>query len=236
MNEKNLEELGEITSGRGFKEGVKVEKDGISVVSMADVGNEVDKIHWENVKKANIPLRTHKLLQNNDILFLAKGKQNKAIAIDGLKDKAVATHQFFVIHPKKEIDSHFVAKGLNGEYAQNYFVQNARGETKRHITKTDLGNLKVFVPPVEQQRMLVQIMDGLEDRMRHIQFCRSQLLKAFDLVFEGKLDGSEQILTQLMSVDNNEFIIQTEQLYALLKLMKLESADKAENKRNSNRI
>ena len=129
-----------------------------------------------------------------------------------------------------------MAKGLNGEYALNYFDQNARGETKRHITKTDLGNIKIFVPPVEEQRMLVQIMDGVEDRMRHIQFCRSQLLKAFDLVFEGKLDGSEQILTQLMSADDNEFKIQTEQLYAMLKRMKLESADKAENKRNSNRI
>lgn len=236
MNEKTLSELGEISSGRGFKEGVKVENEGIYVISMADVGNEADSINWEQIKKANIPLRTHKLLQNGDILFLAKGKQNKAIVVEGLTEKAVATHQFFVIHPTDVIDSRFLMLGLNGDYAQNYFVKNAKGETKKHITKTDLGNLTIGVPPIEHQQVCVQIMDEIEDRLKHIQFCRSQLKRAFDFIFAGELDESEQILNQLNNMDDNEFTLQTEQFTALLNRVKLEPQQKDRRKRTIDRL
>ncbi|HEC75289.1 MAG TPA: hypothetical protein ENI26_13110 [Methylophaga aminisulfidivorans] len=236
MSETLLKNVAEISSGRGFKEGVKPSNQGVYVLTVADVSGDTKKINWQEVKKSDITLRSHKSLHNGEIVFLAKGKLNKARVVSGLDGVAVATHHFFVINPVNTVDSYYLAMKLNSEEALKYFFDNARGGAKQHITKSALGQFKLSIPPIEEQRLIVQMIEQVDNQVIHVQNYRSLFRKACNFLIEGKLDESERILIEMRDAYDSEFHTDIEQFYALLRRKKLESADEVKGKRKLNRI
>lgn len=216
-----MREIAEIKSGRGFKGGVQVQNEGTYVVAMGDVTGEHQEIDWREVRRSEVSVRTHKLLQNGDILFLAKGKQYKAVMVSGLEGEAVAMHQFFVITPGDKVDSQFLVMMLNSASAQEYFAAKARGEAKKHITKSDLSEFEVPTPEVSYQNQISTVMREVDETLKTIQGQCFQLHAATDKLLHGRLDESEDVLTDLLRDDDNHFHHQTEQLHALLKLERL---------------
>lgn len=193
-----LKDIAEIRSGRGFKQGVGTAEGDVYVISMVDAKRGTYEINWSAVKKTAVPLRTHKSLQNGDIIFLSKGKFNHAIVIKGLDGMAIATHQYFIISPKAGIDSDFMAMQLNSEAANIYFKGNAKGDTKRHIPMTVLGDFIVSVIDLEQQKKVVSLSLKMDEKIREMHSIRSIYNKASDAFVMGKYQEAKESLSNLL--------------------------------------
>lgn len=226
MHLKTLEEIAEISSGRGFKEALKLQGDGIYVVGMADVTGERDEIDWRHVKKADVVLRSHKTLKNGDILFLAKGSLHKAIVVTGLTESAVATNHFFIIKPKQDVDSRFLAMALNNATAQGYFRDVAKGETKKHITKHDLGNFTFSPLEKSQQLTMSKLMSEVEQEFVMMRAQRENFHKAWDLFIQNKVDEANSIIQEVLNAEKPYILREAESLQALIQRSEMSVSSK----------
>ena len=115
-------------------------------------------LRWETTISFNPELNPKRYrIENNDILFIARGYENRAyLAIDPL-DNVLASNTFYIIRPK-EIQSGFLAWWLNQEPAQSYFAQFQVKMGYAYMSKKNLAKLEVPVPSLEIQAKISQTL------------------------------------------------------------------------------
>ncbi|MBS9780982.1 MAG: restriction endonuclease subunit S [Gammaproteobacteria bacterium] len=104
-------------------------------------------------------------LQNDDILFVARGSHNYAIIVDNIDTQPfrfVAMPHFFVIrvHDKKVLPS-FLSWQINRLPIQQYLQSHAVGSVVTSINRKTLENMPVRIPPLEEQQHIVSVADTL---------------------------------------------------------------------------
>lgn len=161
--------LGEVTS---MQSGIylKTDPEGeISYLQVKDVlpGNEIDYDRLAMVRRGEVESRH--FLRANDLLFAAKGASNFCFLYDGGEKGVVASSSFIVIRIKsKEVLSEFLCCFLNSPSVLGRLKDSSVGTGIQVIPQSVLGKLEVALPPVEVQRLLVEI-DCLRKEGEHIQ-------------------------------------------------------------------
>ncbi|WP_271912033.1 restriction endonuclease subunit S [Vreelandella alkaliphila] len=130
-------------------------------------------------------------LCSGDILFMAKGTRNDAAVVRELPRNTVCTPNFYHIRLTSSacnVMPEFLAWQLNHIDAQRYFAMCSQGSAAPSITKSQLGNLPIVVPPIEQQALMVKLADAatreqqlfnqlIENRQRMVDAAGHQLLR-----------------------------------------------------------
>lgn len=130
-------------------------------------------------------------LCSGDILFMAKGTRNDAAVVRQLPHNTVCTPNFYhirLISSACNVMPEFLAWQLNHVDAQRYFAMCSQGSAAPSITKSQLGNLPIVVPPIEQQALMVKLADAatreqqlfnqlIENRQRMVDAAGHQLLR-----------------------------------------------------------
>lgn len=187
-----LSDISDIRVGTLFKKGVVDGEEGIPVIQIRDV-SQGSNIAWSEVPRVKFDVPPKNYLKNGDILFLAKGIENHAIVMKGLKEPVIATSHFIYIKPNSNVDSEFLALQLNSKRSEEFFKQHFRGSHKKHITKGDLSTLVIALPSLEIQRTVVNIAEDYE-----------QTQKAFDklnLLTEDLVDAITQEDNQALEIN-----------------------------------
>jgi len=100
------------------------------------------------------------LLRKGDVLFAAKGTKNFAAVYD-IEEPAVASTSFFVIRLEAEFKNRvlpkFLAWLMNHPVAQAYLKGQAMGSSIASISKGALEELEISVPPIETQKLILNI-------------------------------------------------------------------------------
>ena len=126
-----------------------------------------------------------------DILFMAKGTRNAAAVVQALPKNTVCTPNFYHIRLLPDachLMPEFLAWQLNHLDAQRYFAMCSQGSVAPSITKSQLGNLPIVVPALEQQATMVKLTTAasrekqrlnqlIENRQRMIDAVGHQLLR-----------------------------------------------------------
>jgi hypothetical protein len=99
------------------------------------------------------------LLQEGDILLIAKGDSNRACMYDPQTGKAVASSTFFVLRLK----THLVLPGylhwlLNTSPLQTILAGLAKGTHTPSISKKALASLTLDIPTLEMQREVLEVL------------------------------------------------------------------------------
>jgi len=98
------------------------------------------------------------LLQNGDVVFLAKGAKNFAVVVPDLPSPCLAASYFFIIRPEASLLSGYLAWYLNQPSAQMHFKRLATTGAHMPVVNRDvLGSLKVPVPGLATQRKIVEL-------------------------------------------------------------------------------
>nr|WP_289073124.1 restriction endonuclease subunit S [uncultured Halomonas sp.] len=130
-------------------------------------------------------------LCSGDILFMAKGTRNGAAVVQELPHNTVCTPNFYHIRLTSSacnVLPEFLAWQLNHVDAQRYFAMCSQGSAAPSITKSQLGNLPIVIPPIEQQALMVKLADAatreqqlfnqlIENRQRMVDAAGHQLLR-----------------------------------------------------------
>jgi hypothetical protein len=98
------------------------------------------------------------LLQPGDVLFLAKGAHNRAIAYTPVLPRVVPSSAFFILRPNlHRVDPGYLAWYINQSPIQHYLKTYATGKHTLSINKDVLERITLPVPSLTRQRAIATI-------------------------------------------------------------------------------
>ncbi|MGP8288785.1 restriction endonuclease subunit S [Vreelandella zhanjiangensis] len=190
-----LQSIAAIQPGYPFRGKLELDSNGDAFVVQYRhlvVGETLIDKQGKTLDRVTLPGRKRpEYLCPGDILFMAKGTRNGAAVIRELPHNTVCTPNFYHIRLTPSacnVIPEFLAWQLNHVDAQRYFAMCSQGSAAPSITKSQLGNLPIVVPPIEQQTLMVKLADAatreqqllnqlIENRQRMIDAAGHQLLR-----------------------------------------------------------
>ncbi|OUD36296.1 restriction endonuclease subunit S [Flavobacterium sp. FPG59] len=186
---KNLILSDALFSGYSFREKIEHNPNGdVGILQMKDIKDNYLSFDYHNVDKVSDFLFKDKFyLQKNDILFVSKGTNNFAIAVENVNFKIVPSATFFVIRvEEKKIIPEYLVWYINQKEAQNYFNEKKAGTYVPNLNKQDIMELPVKVPPLKTQKAIaktavllnkeIEILDKIKSFRKDL--IQNQLLKS----------------------------------------------------------
>jgi len=180
---KKITAVAEIYAGYPFRKGIRHEPRGkFAVIQIRDLHN-YRSIDYDNLAlTGDIQPRQHHFVKKNDILLVAKGANNYAVAIDRSLENTVAGPNFLLIrHKSEKIMPAYLAWYINQQPAQKFLQESAKGSYIPSISKAALSEMRIPVPPQEVQRKIVRLQALAQDEMRirmQILLKRQQMIDA----------------------------------------------------------
>lgn len=116
------------------------------------------------------------LVQNNDVLFLSRGKRNFAVTARGLQPghPTVALSYFYIVRAHNEnVLPDFLSWIINDSAAQDYLRTVSTGTGIPFVSKESFENLEISLPSIATQESLVHLT-GIWKREKEL---RMELVK-----------------------------------------------------------
>lgn len=156
-----LKDVATVLSGVTFRTQVKPSSNngGVKLIQMKDLGGDnfvrLDKsIHIE--REAFNP---NQFVRRGDIIFRSRGQTYTAALLGEDAGNAVVAAPLFHVRPNiKKVIPQFLFWWINQSASQSYFASLAEGSTLKMIHKRVLEDLEVKLPPLEQQKKIVQLL------------------------------------------------------------------------------
>jgi type I restriction enzyme S subunit len=99
------------------------------------------------------------ILKAGDVVVGRRGEIGRC-AVVGLNEAGwVCGTGCFFIRPKPTTDPHFLAQLLRSPFYRDRLERASTGSTMKNISNTALAELPVALPPIEEQRRIVAILD-----------------------------------------------------------------------------
>lgn len=190
---KNLIELNGLFSGYSFREKIEHNPNGdVGILQMKDITDNYLSFDYQNIDKSNDFIFKDKFyLKKNDILFVSKGVNNYAIAIDDINFKVVPSATFFVIRvDERIIVPEYLVWYINQRDAQNYLNEKKAGTYVPNLNKQDVMELPIKVPPLKTQKAIANTAVLLN--------------KEIEILDKIKINRKELIQNQLLNLIKND--------------------------------
>ncbi len=156
---KNLILSDALFSGYSFREKIEHNPNGdVGILQMKDIKENYSSFDYYSIDKVSDFIFKDKFyLQKNDILFVSKGVNNFAIAIEDINIKVVPSATFFVIRvEEKKIIPEYLVWYINQKEAQNYLNEKKAGTYVPNLNKQDIMELPIKVPPLDIQKAIAK--------------------------------------------------------------------------------
>lgn len=127
-------------------------------------GESLNDKSTKMLDRVNLPGRKlPDYLRPGDVIFMAKGNRRDAAVIKDIPRNTVCAPNFYRIrlYPDSyDLLPEFLAWQLNHVDAQRYFATCSQGSAAPSITKSQLGDLRIVIPSIEQQKLMVKLSDA----------------------------------------------------------------------------
>jgi len=166
----------------GYQSRGRIEPDPISpyrIIQLRDVKEAVDWATVISFKPDRKPERY--LVGDGDVLVSARGEGHVGVTLSGVPANTVASSNFYVLRiNRKDVLPEYVGWYLNQPGAQEYLRSRSQGTYISLITKADIGELEVPIPPLAVQQQVVRVA-GLrrmeQDLLRQLESKREALIQ-----------------------------------------------------------
>ena len=176
-----LENIATVQAGYSFRSRLELQDAGtVAVIQMKDLtsANRVDCSELARVDM-EVP-KEHHLVRPGDLIFRSRGlTSNSALLADDPGDAVLAAPLLRIRITNKKILPEYLNWYISQQPAQAYLTSCAAGTALKMISKQSLENMELFVPPLNRQRLIVELaaMEEEEQRiMKTLAEKRSQLI------------------------------------------------------------
>ena len=101
-------------------------------------------------------------LRNRDVVVSKDGTIGRVARIDALPGPATLNGTMMLVRPHEQLDHRFLAHSLGGQAFQKLIADRISGSSIPHLFQRDLVELKLRMPPLEEQRRIAEILDALD--------------------------------------------------------------------------
>lgn len=177
--------LGELIDSVSVRHDFKKEK--LIFLNTSDV-LEGKVLHRNYSEVATMPGQAKKSIKKDDILFSEIRPKNKRFAyIDfDAKDYVVSTKLMVLRRKSMLIDNKFLYKLLTSDRMLNYLQHIAEGRsgTFPQITFSELKNIEVLLPPIQEQILIAKMLDDLDEKIEVNNKINDNLEKISQAIFK----------------------------------------------------
>ena len=118
--------------------------------------------------------------RGDEVLVPASGETAEDIAIASalLQPGVLIGGDLNVIRPRKDIDPVFIALSLSNGVAKETLVKRAQGKSVVHLRNSDIQDVEIFFPALEEQRDIGEVFTNLDSLIAAEQRYITQLTQA----------------------------------------------------------
>ncbi|MCI6691407.1 MAG: restriction endonuclease subunit S [Clostridium sp.] len=177
--------LGELIESVSVRHDFKKEK--LIFLNTSDV-LEGKVLHQNYSEVSTMPGQAKKSIKKDDILFSEIRPKNKRFAyIDFDATDYVVSTKLMVLRKKSMlIDNKFLYKLLTSDRMLNYLQHIAEGRsgTFPQITFSELKNIEVLLPPMQEQILIAKMLDDLDEKIQLNNKINNNLEKIAESIFK----------------------------------------------------
>lgn len=154
-----LADIAEVRMGYSFRSRLEADAEGdVAVIQMKDI-DDANLLHPEGLARIYMPdLKDRHLVQEGDLLFRSRGVTNSVALVGGCLGRAVLAAPMLLIRPRTEIvEPAYLQWFINHPATQAALAGLAAGTAVKMIGKGVLDGLEVALPPLERQRLIVEV-------------------------------------------------------------------------------
>ena len=153
-----LKNIAAVSSGVTFRSRIEASTSGnVRVIQMKDLGED-NLVHLDQTICVNLPKpKPNQLTQIGDIIFRSRGQTNTAAILNEEIQNAIIAAPLLRVRPnKKKVASKYLLWWINQPSSQNYLASQSRGTMVKMVSKQDLEDLEVNLPPLDQQYKIAE--------------------------------------------------------------------------------
>lgn len=138
----------------------------LHLVRIGDISREGQVVQEDIIQlESSESISPDQYLRSGDVLVAARGTRNTAAVYDMNLPTAIAGAQFFILRPSENVLPAYLAWFLRSEPIRQHFDSRRKGSYIQLIRRSDLAEIEVPLPPLEEQRRIIEIA-SLIDRER----------------------------------------------------------------------
>ncbi|THK41192.1 restriction endonuclease subunit S [Methylophaga sp. SB9B] len=170
-----LKDVLDISAGYPFRKKVEPVHKGVPVIQLKDVDLR-EGLNVKDLTLTELPYRApSEWVENEDILFIAKGSQTFAVLVKGLEEQAVCTPHFFHLKVKStQVLPAYIVWLLNQAPMQQYFDQVSEGKYSKLIKKSSLQNISLKLPALSIQEQIVSLSEDMQTQTKALEDIHKQ--------------------------------------------------------------
>jgi type I restriction enzyme S subunit len=148
----------------GYTASASNEPTGIKYVRITDI--QAGNIDWNSVPYCECDRPEKYLLRENDILFARTGgTTGKSLIVKGQIPKSVFASYLIRIRPKEGICPDFLHWFFQTKQYWSQIKTEKMGSAQPNVNGKKLSSLKIVVPQIEAQRILIQYLNAYRDKI-----------------------------------------------------------------------
>ncbi|TMS59859.1 restriction endonuclease subunit S [Imbroritus primus] len=154
-----LLDIAEVRMGYSFRSRLEVDAEGdVAVIQMKDI-DDSNLLHPEGLARIQMPdLKDRHIVQEGDLMFRSRGESNSTSLVGGSLGRAVLAAPMMLIRLKVDaVEPAYLQWFINQPATQAALASQAAGTAVKMIGKAALEQLEVAVPPLDDQRRIVEI-------------------------------------------------------------------------------
>src|SRR5262249_46178946 len=109
-----------------------------------------------------------------DVLYTREGERFGLAALVPPHTKLCLGQRMMMFRANAKVHPAYLMWSLNGDFAYNYLKQSTAGPTSPHQKIFDIRNVPIFLPPVEEQRRIVDAIEERFARKEHLIYLVNQ--------------------------------------------------------------
>lgn len=153
-----LEDIASIRLGYPFRRGLEPAANGeYRVVQIKDITRD-EPTDWNDLVRVNLPdVREEHFVKGGDVLFISRGVNKQAVAVEEETEGTIVGSQFLLIKPGAGILPEYLAWYMNQPPAQRFIEENSVGSNVRILSREAIQKMQIVVPPLETQHRIVEV-------------------------------------------------------------------------------
>ena len=164
---KRLRDIAEIRIGYQFRGKVTPDPTSdVRVVQIKDIDSDL-RVRVSDLTTVRIDKPEPYLTQAGDVLFLNRGHRLYAVVVPELEPNTIATGYFFILRPNyRVVLQEYLAWSLNQPDFQESLRPFHRGSHIPMVSRIDVEELRIQVPPLDVQRRILALNNFLDQERR----------------------------------------------------------------------
>ncbi|WP_298219877.1 restriction endonuclease subunit S [Halothiobacillus sp.] len=169
---------------------------GIPLVNPAHISaTGIEPDMQKTVSKETAERLSSYIMREGDIVIGRRGEMGRCALVTSVEDGWLCGTGCFFIKPSERCDSGYLVRFLRSDACKQRLEKIAGGAVMPNLSNTDLGNLSINLPPLEQQKTIVGGIKAVAAETQRLESLYQQKLAALDelkksllhQVFSGQL-------------------------------------------------